>query len=83
MSPACIYSSNVNNENARTVCEICSKLTIRTPERRRHFGVFDVYSEQISLIVLIISLLTFNKYMQESEKGIVLISVRDTAEFRI
>ena len=47
MSPACIYSSNVNNKNARTVCESCSKLTIRTPERRRHFGVFDVYSEQI------------------------------------
>ena len=25
----------VNNRNTRTWCEICSKLTIKTPERRR------------------------------------------------
>ena len=24
----------VNNRNTRTMCEICSKLTIKTPERR-------------------------------------------------
>ena len=29
-----IYLLKVNNRNTRTRCEICSKLTIRTPERR-------------------------------------------------
>ena len=32
--PAGIYSFNVNNGNIRTMCEICSKLTIKAPERR-------------------------------------------------
>ena len=29
-----IYLLKVNNRNTRPRCEICSKLTIRTPERR-------------------------------------------------
>ena len=29
-----IYLLKVNNENTRTMCEICSKLTIKAPERR-------------------------------------------------
>ena len=29
-----IYLLKVNNRNTRTRCEICSKLTIKTPERR-------------------------------------------------
>ena len=29
-----IYLPKVNNRNTRTRCEICSKLTIKTPERR-------------------------------------------------
>ena len=29
-----IYLLKVNNRNTRTKCEICSKLTIKTPERR-------------------------------------------------
>ena len=29
------YMFKVNNRNTRTWCEICSKLTIKTPERRR------------------------------------------------
>ena len=33
-SPAGIYLLKVNNRNTRTRCEICSKLTIKTPERR-------------------------------------------------
>ena len=33
--PAGIYLLKVNNRNTRTRCEICSKLTINTPERRR------------------------------------------------
>ena len=31
--PACIYLLKVNNENSRTRCVICSKLTKKTPER--------------------------------------------------
>ena len=40
MSPAGIYPLNVNNRSTRTKCEICSKLTIKTPEGRqwRHSG---------------------------------------------
>ena len=32
--PAGNYMFKVNNRNTRTRCEICSKLTIKTPERR-------------------------------------------------
>ena len=34
MFPVGIYLLKVNNRNARARCEICSKLTIKTPERR-------------------------------------------------
>ena len=33
-SPAGNYMFKVNNRNTRTRCEICSKLAIKTPERR-------------------------------------------------
>ena len=33
LNPAGIYMFKVNNRNTRTRCEICSKLTIKTPER--------------------------------------------------
>ena len=33
-NPVDIYLLKVNNRNTRTRCEICSKLTIRIPERR-------------------------------------------------
>ena len=29
----------VNNRNTRAKCDICSKLTTKTPERRHHGGV--------------------------------------------
>ena len=32
-NPAGNYMFKVNNRNTRTRCEICSKLTIKTPER--------------------------------------------------
>ena len=32
--PDVIYLFKVNNENTRTMCEICSKLTVKTPEWR-------------------------------------------------
>ena len=61
--PAGIYSLKVNNEITRTMCEIYSKLTIKTPERRhrRGSGIFSVNFEQISHIVLPFLLLTLNK----------------------
>ena len=33
VNPAGNYLFEVNNRNTRTRCEICSKLTIKTPER--------------------------------------------------
>ena len=49
LNPAGIYLLKVNNRNTRTRCEICSKLTIKTPERRqwRPLGVFIVYFEYV------------------------------------
>ena len=35
-----IYLFKVNNRNTRKMCVICSKLTIKTPERRRLFLLF-------------------------------------------
>ena len=44
-------------------CEICSKLTMKTPERRqrRRSSVFIVNFEQISQLFLVFLLLTLNK----------------------
>ena len=52
-----------NNENTRIMCEICSKLTIKTLERRQRSlsGVFIVNFEKISYVVLVFSLLKLNK----------------------
>ena len=49
-SSANIYLFKVNNRNSRKRCEVCSKLTIKTPERRqwRHSGVFIVNFEHTS-----------------------------------
>ena len=49
----------VNNRTARTRCEICSKLTIKTPERRS--GVFIVNFEHISHRFLVFLLLTLSR----------------------
>ena len=54
----------VNNRNTSTRCEIYSKLTIITPERRywRHSGVFIVsFFEHISYLVIVFLLLTLSK----------------------
>ena len=62
--PVGIYLFKVNNRNIRR-CEICSKLTRKTPERRqwRRSGVFIVNFEHISLFVLIFLLLTWSTQM--------------------
>ena len=58
--PVNIYLSKVINTNNTKRCEICSKLTIKTPERRqwRHSDVFIVNSEHISHIFSVFLLLT-------------------------
>ena len=48
------------NGNTRTICEICSKLSIMTVERRRS-GVFIVNFERISYIFLAFPLLALNR----------------------
>ena len=57
-----IYLFKVNNRNTRKRSEICSKLTIKTPERRqrRRSGVFIVNFEHISHLFLVLLLLTLN-----------------------
>ena len=57
------YFFKVNNRNTRTRCEICSKLTRKTPERRhwRRSGVFIVNFEHISHLALVFLLLTLNR----------------------
>ena len=62
--PAGIYQLKVINRNIRKRCEICSKLTIKTPERRQHHwcrsGVFNVNFEHIPHLVLVFLWLTLN-----------------------
>ena len=58
--PTGIYLLKVNNKSTKTRCEICSKLTIKTPERRRRSGVFIVNFEHISHLVLVFLFLTLN-----------------------
>ena len=56
-----IYLLKVNNRNTRTRCEICLKLTIKTPKRHwRRSGGFIVNFKNISHIVLVFLLLTLN-----------------------
>ena len=60
--PANIYLLKVNNRYTRTRSEICSKLTIKIPERRqwRRAGIFFFSFEHISRLVLVFLLLTLN-----------------------
>ena len=58
--PAGNYMFKVNNRNTSTRCEICSKLTITTPEQRqwRRSGVFIINFEHIThLDILFLSLI--------------------------
>ena len=61
-NPVDIYLLNVNNRTTRTRCEICSKLTINTPERRQWHrpGLFIVNFEYISHFVLVFLSLILN-----------------------
>ena len=57
-----IYLFIVNNRNTRKGCEICSKFTIKTLERRqlRHSSVFMVNFEYISHLFLVFLFLILN-----------------------
>ena len=59
--PAGNYMFQVNNRNTRTRSEICSKLIIKTPERRRCSAAFIVNFEHISHLVLVLLLLTLSR----------------------
>ena len=56
------YMVKVYNGNTRARCEICSRLTIKTPEQCRHrCGVFIVNLEHISHLFLVFPLLTLSR----------------------
>ena len=57
------YMFKVNNRSTRARCEICSKLTIKRPERRhsRRSGDFTVNFEHISQLALLLLLLTLSR----------------------
>ena len=61
--PANICLFQVNNRNTRKRCEICSKLTIKTLERRHlnFFVVFIVNFENISHHFFVFLLFTLSK----------------------
>ena len=63
--PVGIYLLINNNRNTRTRFEICSKLTIKTPERRQwcRSGVFIVNFEHISHLALVFLLLNLGREM--------------------
>ena len=60
--PTANYMFKVNNRNTRTRCELCSKLTINTPEWRqqRRSDVFIVNFEHFSHLILVFLLLTLS-----------------------
>ena len=60
--PAGIYLLKVNNRNTGIRCEICSKLTVKIPERRhwRRSGIFIINFDHVSHRVLLFPFLTLN-----------------------
>ena len=63
--PANIYLFKFNNRNTGKRYELCSKLTIKTPERRHRRGsiVFIVNFEHVSHLFSVFLLLILIKYM--------------------
>ena len=80
-----IYLRKVNNRNTGKRREICSKLTIKTPERRHwcRFGVFLVNSELIPFFTVSIvdfeqvRIRYFKKFFWHSRKKFVLVALID------
>ena len=66
--PASIYLLKVNNTNTRARCETCSKLKVKTLERRlASFWFFIVNFENISHLVLVFILPTLNMQLPAGE----------------
>ena len=61
--PAGIYLLKVKNRNTRTRCEICSKLTIKIPERRhwRRSSIFIINFEHISNLCSSVTIVNFEQ----------------------
>ena len=59
--PAGSYMFKVNHRNTGTRCEICSKLTLKTPERRRRSVVFIDNFEHISHLCSSVSIVNFEQ----------------------
>ena len=57
-----VYQFKVNNRNNRKRCEMCLKVIIKTPKRRRwrRFGASIVKFEHISQLFLVLLLLTLS-----------------------
>ena len=74
VNPPNIYLLKVNNRN-RKRCEICSELTIKTPERSlwRLSVVFAINFGHISYLFLVFLLLTLKTWMLAG-KGLVILS---------
>ena len=54
-----IYLLKVSNINTRAMCEKCSKLSVKTPERRRSSVFIFVNLKHISYIVLSVFIVNF------------------------
>ena len=61
INSAKIYLFKANNINTRKTCEICSKLIIKTPERRRRPSIFIVNFEHVLHLFLVFLLLALNE----------------------
>ena len=61
--PVGIYMFKVKNRNTRKRCEVCSRLTIKTPERhhRRRSVVVIANFKHISHLVVMLLLLTLRR----------------------
>ena len=75
-NPAGIYLLKVSKRNTRARCEICSKLTIKIPERRH--CIIIVNFEHILHLVLVFILLTLSRKMPV---GVLVYSVVTNANF--
>ena len=60
-NPDSIHVFKVNIGNIRRMCKICSKLTIKTPERL--YTHENIRKLEVSHIVLVFTLLTFKRKM--------------------
>ena len=58
---AYIYLFEVNNRNTRKCSEMCSKLTIKTPERRQDVFLVSLLFEHVSHLFIVFLLLTLNR----------------------